>query len=244
MKQIFLNKKTTINFGIKMKHIIIKQLCLGLILIASLNSLYAKTNNNVIKKPLEKVFLQAAKSNNVELLKHEIKIGVHVDSRDAKGRTALLVATYENAIDAARYLIQAGANVNAKDHLKDSPYLYAGAEGRLEILKMTVLAGANLKSINRYGGTALTPAAHHGHVKTVEYLLTTKIDVNQINYLGWTALLEAVVLGDGGTAHQGIVKLLLKAGANKNLVDIQGISPLQHAKNKGHGKIVILIQNH
>ena len=124
-------------------------------------------------------FLNAARANDIENLSRGLALGIAVDSRDSKGRTALLIATHANAIDAARLLIDAGADVNAKDDMNDSPYLYAGAEGRLKILKMTIAAGADLTSVNRYGGTALIPAAHHGHVDVVRYLLTTNIDVNR-----------------------------------------------------------------
>jgi ankyrin repeat protein len=130
-------------------------------------------------------------------------------------------------------LIAAGADVNAKDKIQDSPYLYAGAEGRNEILKMTLAAGANLKSVNRYGGTALIPAAHHGHPETVKILLATAIDKDHINKLGWTALLEAVILGGGGAVHTEIVRLLVAAGANANIADRDGVTPLGHARRRG-----------
>ena len=146
---------------------------------------------------------------------------------------ALLAATHGNHVAVARALIAAGADVNAKDDIEDLPYLYAGAEGRIEILKMTLAAGADLKSTNRYGGTALIPAAHHGHPEAVRILLGTAIDKDHVNRLGWTALLEAVILGDGGPAHTEIVRLLVEAGANVNLADREGVTPLQHARRRG-----------
>ena len=63
-------------------------------------------------------FLAAASSNDIAALKHGLDSGVSVDSRDKRGRTALLIATYANAIDAARLLIDAGADVNAKGQLE------------------------------------------------------------------------------------------------------------------------------
>ena len=48
----------------------------------------------------------------------------------------------------------------------------------------------------------------------MKILLATAIDKDHVNKLGWTALLEAVILGDGGTAHTEIVRLLVEAGAN------------------------------
>ncbi len=100
--------------------------------------------------------------------------GAEIESRDAAGRTPLLIATHANAVEAARVLIEAGADVNAKDSIQDTPFLYAGAEGRTEILRLILATGkANLKDTNRYGGTALIPAAHHGHPDTVRVLLKT-----------------------------------------------------------------------
>ena len=189
-------------------------------------------------------FLAAASADNTEKLIAGLKSGVPVDSADADGSTALMIATHANAIDAARVLIEAGADVNAKDRLQDSPYLYAGAEGRLEILKMTVAAGADLKAVNRYGGTALIPAAHHGHVEVVRYLLTTKTDIDHVNFLGWTALLEAVILGDGGRTYRDIVDLLLQAGADASFGDKEGVMAIDHARSRGQTVIVQLLEKH
>lgn len=185
------------------------------------------------RPPMAEAFLDAAGTNDVAAVQRGLKQGIAVDSRDGRGRTALLIATHANAVEAARMLIEAGADVNARDQIDDSPYLYAGAEGRLEILKMTVAAGADLTSVNRYGGTALTPAAHHGHVEVVRYLLTTDIEIDQVNKLGWTALLEAVILGDGGPVYQAIADLLLKAGADPKIADNKGVTPREHARARG-----------
>ena len=153
----------------------------------------------------------------------------------------MLAATQRNRIEIARFLIQEGADVNAKDFIQDSPYLYAAAEGRIEILKMTLAAGADLKDTNRYRGTGLIPAAHHGHVEAVKLLLGTAIDKDHVNNLGWTALLEAVILGDGGAVHTEIVRLLVEAGANVNIADRDGVTPLAHAKKSGYSGMVRIL---
>jgi hypothetical protein len=187
--------------------------------------------------------ISAAEAGDVAALRRLLDAGTPVDARDGRKRTALLAATHANRIDAARLLIERGANVNAKDDIEDSPFLYAGAEGRLEILRLALAAGADLKSTNRYGGTALIPAAHHGHVETVRELLKTKIDVDHVNRLGWTALLEAIILGDGRSAHTEIVRLLVARGANVNLADAQGVTPLAHARQRGQVEIGDVLRN-
>jgi ankyrin repeat protein len=190
------------------------------------------------------LFLEAVLQGDLEQVKQRLDQGVDVDVRDSQGRTALLLAAHENHIAIAEALIRSGADVNARDDIDDSPYLYAGAEGRLEILRMTVAAGADLNSVNRYGGTALIPAAHHGHVETVKYLLSTEIDIDHVNYLGWTALLEAVILGSGGDAHQSIVEMLLRAGADPLIADDDDVSPLDHARRKGQISVICLIEKY
>jgi ankyrin repeat protein len=185
--------------------------------------------------------IRAAEAGDEAAVKRLLAQGADVSVRDARGRTALVAATYGNRVEVARALIAGGADVNAQDDLRNSAFLLAGASGYLEILRLTLAAGADLKSTNRYGGTALIPACHYGHVETVRELLKTKIDIDHVNNLGWTALLEAVILGDGGTAHTEIVRLLVAAGANVKIADRQGVTPLEHARQRNYRAIAEIL---
>jgi uncharacterized protein len=114
----------------------------------------------------------------------------------------------------------------------------------LDIVKLTTKAGADPRITNRYGGTALIPAAERGHVEVVNYLLeNTSVDVNHINRFGWTALLEAIVLSDGGARHQEFVAALIRHGADVNLPDRSGRTPLDHARERGYGRIQALLES-
>ena len=186
--------------------------------------------------------LAAAAKGDVVAVVRSLKSGVTIDIRDDAGRTPLLIATYNNHLGVARVLIDAGADVNAKDNIADTPYLYAGAEGRIEILQLTLGAGANLRDTNRYGGTALIPAAHHGYPQAVKMLLDAGVAPDHINKLGWTALLEAVILGDGRETHTEIVKLLVDGGADVNIADKDGVTPLTHARRRGYKEIVAILE--
>ena len=157
-------------------------------------------------------------------------------------QVAGLAATHRNRIVVARFLIQEGADVNAKDFIQDTPFLYAAAEGRIEILKLVLVADPDVNDVNRYRGTALIPAAHHGHVEAVKLLLNTRINKDHVNNLGWTALLEAVILGDGGPTHTEIVRLLVEAGADVELADRDGVTPLEHARRNGYDAIARLLE--
>ncbi len=185
--------------------------------------------------------LAAAGQGDTQTVVKLLALGAAVDVRDDLGNTPLLLATDHNQVDVARVLINAGADVNAKNQIHDSAYLLAGAQGRLEILAMTLSHGADLKSTNRYGGTALIPACERGHVEVVRVLLHAGVDPNHINKLGWTCLLEAILLSDGGPAHQEIVALMIAGGADVNLADGNGVSPLQHASNRGQAIIADML---
>ena len=176
-----------------------------------------------------KALLQAAEAGDAKLVSELLRQGAAVDVQDPAGNTPLLLATAGNHVAAARVLIEAGANVNLQNRQLDSAYLLAGARGYLEILRLTLEHGADLRSTNRYGGTALIPACERGHVEVVETLLRAGVDPNHVNRLGWTGLLEAILLSDGGPRHQAIVRLLIDGGADVNLADGDGVTPLQHA---------------
>lgn len=189
----------------------------------------------------EAELFRAAANSDAGMVRRIVAAGVAVDPRNAAGETPLLVATRGNAVDAAKVLIEAGADVNAKDRINDSPYLYAGAHGHLDILGLTLAHGADLASTNRFGGTALIPAAERGHVEAVRILIAAGVDVDHVNNLGWTALIEAIILGDGGARHQAIVQALIDAGADVNLADGDGVSPLRLARSRGHAEIARIL---
>jgi len=191
--------------------------------------------------PAGAALVEAAGRGDLAQVRRLVEGGASVETRDARGRTPVLAATDGNHLEVVRYLIARGADVNAQDAQKDSAFLLASARGSTDIVRATLQAGADLRSTNRYGGTGLIPACHHGHVDTVRLLLTTNIDVNHVNNLGWTALLEAVILGDGGTAHAQIVQMLIARGANVNLPDRDGVTALAHAQRRGQVRVAQLL---
>jgi ankyrin repeat protein len=193
----------------------------------------------------DKALLEAAAHGNRAAVEAALAAGAAIEARDAQQQTALLLAVQRGDADLAAYLIGRGADINAQAANQDTPWLLAGALGRTEILGAMLDSGkVDYSKRNRYGGNALIPACERGHVETVRLLLgRSKIDVNHINNLGWTALLEAVILSDGGPRHIEIVKLLLAGGADPNIADRDGVTPLKHARDRRYDAIAALIKD-
>jgi ankyrin repeat protein len=193
---------------------------------------------------MSEVLVDAAERGDTEEMRRLLSAGHDIDARDGCGRTAAMAATHGNQPAALELLIKAGADLDLQDDMKDNPLLYAGAEGLLEILSLAIEAGADTRITNRYGGSALIPAAHHGYVEAIRMLLArSDVDVNHVNNPGWTALMEAVILGDGGSRHQEIVRLLLDHGADAGIADKEGVTPLQHARNKRFKEIARMLES-
>ncbi|MFI8715635.1 ankyrin repeat domain-containing protein [Brevibacillus brevis] len=194
-------------------------------------------------KELNKKLLFAAAEGKTEEVKAILAAGAEINVQDDRGRTAAMAATHGNHVETVKVLIEAGADINIQDDRQDNPFLYAGAEGYLEILKLVIDAGPDTKIYNRFGGTPLIPAAEHGYMEVAKELLTrTDVDVNHVNNPGWTAMMEAIVLNDGGKNQQEMVQLLIDHGADVNIPDSEGKTPLYRAKERGYHEIVQILQ--
>lgn len=200
-----------------------------------------------VNKPMDKLnqaLLSATEQGNKDEITNLIAEGADIDAKDSQGRTPAMIAVHTKQLDVFKWLIEQGADINIRDNRLDNPLLYAGAEGMLDFVQVAVAAGADTTITNRFGGTALIPAADRGHVDMVKELLTTSdVNIDHVNNLGWTALLEAVILGDGGKNHQAIVQLLIDHGADVNLADSDGTTPLQHAKSRGYQEMIEMLAN-
>ncbi|MEI3606179.1 ankyrin repeat domain-containing protein [Pseudogracilibacillus sp. SE30717A] len=187
--------------------------------------------------------IDSAECGDTEKVLYFLKEGADINATDEHGMTAVMAATYNHKTDTVETLIQQGADIDIQDNNQDNVLLYAGAAGFLDIVKLAVEAGADTTLTNRYGGIAIIPASERGHVDVVKELLVhSDTDVNHINNLHWTALLEAIILGDGGKDHQKIVQLLVDHGADVNISDREGVSPIQHAQNYGYKEIEAILK--
>lgn len=185
----------------------------------------------------------AAASGDVAVIRRLAGAGEKLDQRDGNGRTPLHVAAFRGQVEAIRALIAAGADPGLFDNQRYDAVTIVSVSDDVPALKALLASGASAKlTTSRYDGTALIAAAHLGHDGIVRELIKAGAPLDHVNNLGWTALIEAVILGDGGKRHVETVRALLAAGADRNLADRQGVTPLQHARSRGYAAMVALLE--
>ncbi len=183
----------------------------------------------------------AAAGNVAEIEK--LAPGGKLEDKDGNSRTPLHVAVFMGKRDAARALLRLGANPNALDGQRYDIITIASVANDVPMLKLAIEGGASAKNITSpYDGTALIAAAHLGHAEIVRTLIAAGAPLDHVNNLGWTALIELIVLGDGGKNHTDTLDALVKAGANLNLADRAGFTPLRLAQVRGYSDMVRILE--
>lgn len=161
--------------------------------------------------------------------------GASLDARDPQGRTPLHVATFARQRTAVRALAQAGARLDLLENDRYDAVTIAAVADDPETLALLLSLRASAKQVtSRYDGTALIAAAHLGHDEVVRQLIAAGAPLDHVNNLHWTAVIEAIVLGDGGPRHQRTLDALMRAGANLQLADREGRTPLALARARGY----------
>jgi ankyrin repeat protein len=187
--------------------------------------------------------LAAAARGDVVQIRALVAAGTVVDAKDRHGRTPLHVAAFGAKHDAMRALVAAGANPNALDGDRYDIVTIAAVANDLPTLNVALQLGCRATNItSRYRGTALIAAAHLGHAEVVRTLIRAGAPLDHVNNLGWTAIIETIVLGGGDPRHADTLKSLIQAGADVNIPDRQGQTPLALAEARGYRTMVDILK--
>lgn len=142
--------------------------------------------------------------------------------------------------DVVKALVNAGINVNMMVSDRLTALMDAAKEGSKGIVKMLIAAGANVND-QKFGRSALWHELH-SHVdnkklaaKLALILIKAGADVNEKSKDN-SILTEAI-----GYGHKEVVRLLLDAGANVNVQDSIGFTPLMEAAQQGDKEIVKML---
>jgi hypothetical protein len=222
-----------------------RPLVLGLLLVTvAVSASHAQTPPSSGERLRYTGLLAAASRGDTAAIEALTARGERPDVRDDHGRTPLHVAAYNGHHRAMRALVAAGADPNALENDRYDTVTIGAVANDVPTLEVALALGASAKNVtSRYDGTALIAAAHLGHADVVRTLIRAGAPLDHVNNLGWTALIESIVLGDGGPRHIDTLGALVEAGANVNLADRAGRTPLALARARGYGAMVkVLLQ--
>ncbi|MCY3975093.1 MAG: ankyrin repeat domain-containing protein [Simkaniaceae bacterium] len=189
--------------------------------------------------------------NNAGIMRVLLGCNVRVDCLDKRGRTLLIRAI--NAVercavptdivsDVIRWLLRSGVDVHHRDHENKTVLFTAACHGDPKIVEelLEYGAGAEINVCSSKGETPLIQACAYGHTEVVKELLKCCPVPDACDHIGRTAINMAAQRSDG----LAIVRELLEYGADLDLADNEGVTPLMEACSGGHADIVEELLEH
>ncbi|WP_310481780.1 ankyrin repeat domain-containing protein [Chamaesiphon sp. VAR_48_metabat_403] len=171
-------------------------------------------------------------SNRQHVLQLLIAGGADVNQRGAGGKTAIFHAALAGAgyADCVEIIIKAGADLNLTDDRGHTVLSAVAAAENYPMFNLLMQAGASTTGLE---SVQLIQAATTGNIDRVRSLLASSVNLD---------LDRGAAIGNAAAAgHTKIVELLIQAGANVNLRDKLGFTPIASAAYAGYGAIVELL---
>jgi uncharacterized protein len=116
-------------------------------------------------------WFNAVSLNQKDLVEEMLKAGMPVDTRNAAGASALMVAVGNRLPDLTRLLIERKSMINAADHKGVTPLMMAAHVGLTEAVNLLLKQGAALEQKDLHHQTALMYAVAQSHEEIVKILL-------------------------------------------------------------------------
>jgi len=159
----------------------------------------------------------ACRNNNVHSVLRILGQGADVNALNQRYHTPLQNAYHVKNIKIVNILLDYGANPN-------DIFLRAVACNDMKMVKLLLEYGADINTRNQNGTFALYIASINGNIKMMQFLLDAGANINKIkDSSGNTVLLT---LSMSRSLKINCIELLLKYGADPNVKNKEGLTPL------------------
>lgn len=188
--------------------------------------------------------IEAALNNHTDVIRRLVEGGADPDIRGSYNNTALTnILGMRNYMSANKNTIQTlidvGINLDAQTRDGSTALMIAIEYQNNDIVTLLLDAGANPNIQDSHGNSALLDVLTYDKDNLVKRLLEEGANPNLANRSGTTAIMMA------GHTNKEVVQALLDAGADVNVIDAWGKSPLIHVAEFSKSLDVIrLILNH
>ena len=201
----------------------------------------------------------------------ENKSASHSQSDDATETLQASSSDSTDGSDTANTSPENGRGVVSPQKFSDDAFLRAAHDGNMRIIELALSSGTDIDAQDPQGHNALHMAAFNGHTEVVTFLLGKGLKIDTPDGEGKTALIHAssgpfaetasylieqgadVNVKDGTegftplmmAAAEGqaeVVQVLLRAGADRDAMDVDGETAAIFAANNGHSRVVKLLE--
>jgi ankyrin repeat protein len=194
-----------------------------------------------------------------ELVKALLARGAKADVVNSYGSSPLAEAVRVANASLVGMLLDAGANANRANEDGETPVMLAARTGSVKVAEILVSHGANVNARERFRDqTALMWAAAESHPEMVSFLISKGAAVNvrakandwenqitsepRVQYRPTGGLTSLLYAARGGC--QGCIEALLKGGADIDLPNPDGMTPLMMAIDNSHYEAALYLLDH
>ncbi len=182
-------------------------------------------------KNLNEALITAVQEKNLKEVKNLIAKGADVNAKDSTGETPLFWSVLN--IDIAKFLISHGADVNAKDSRGQTPLF---SVDNIDMAKLLVSQGAKVDIVDNEGRTIfnrmyisewMNEEEKNKRKEYYSFLFSKVADVDLKGITDYSPLHSSASL-----EQKEDVEFLLSLGANINVKDVNGLTPIDYTDSK------------